>query len=225
MISETIEDASGAAFGEHERVKDPAQIAEALAPLEALFLRRSDIKIPAAGFSRDELNGFLEEKAKSVYAAREQEFGADPKTGVPVMRELERVVMLRVVDEYWMEHIDAMEELRDSVRLRAYGNINPVDEYKRDGFDMFEAMVSGIKEEVVRRIFNVRLRKEESLQRRGVAKGLNAVAQNVGGDTAEKKKPVKKEKTPRPNDPCPCGKLRPNGTGLVMKYKDCCGKR
>jgi preprotein translocase subunit SecA len=130
--------------------------------------------------------------------------------------------MLRVVDEYWMEHIDAMESLRDSVRLRAYGQTNPVDEYKRDGFDMFEAMIGGIKEEVVRRIFTVRIRKDESLQRRGVVRNMNAQAQNVGGDASVKKQPVKRGQKIGPNDPCPCGKLRPNG--LPMKYKNCCGR-
>ena len=94
----------------------------------------------------------------------------------PLMRELERVIMLRVVDEYWMEHIDAMEELRDGVRLRAYGQINPVDEYKREGFDMFEAMINGIKEEVVRRVYIARIKKEQTLERKSVAKNQNAIA-------------------------------------------------
>jgi len=130
--------------------------------------------------------------------------------------------MLRVVDEFWMEHIDAMESLRDSVRLRAYAQTNPVDEYKRDGFDMFEEMIGGIKEEVVRRMFTVRIRQNESLQRRGVARNFNASAQNVGGDASVKRQPVKKTQKIGRNDPCPCGKKRPNG--LPMKYKDCCGR-
>ena len=150
------------------------------------------------------------------------ELGFAPGSDIPIMRELERVIMLRVVDEYWMDHIDAMESLRDSVRLRAYGQINPVDEYKRDGFDMFEAMIGGIKEEVVRRLFTVRLKKDEALKRRGVAKGLSESAQNVGGDIPEKRQPVKKGAKIGRNEPCPCGKLRPNG--LPMKYKDCCGR-
>jgi preprotein translocase subunit SecA len=138
------------------------------------------------------------------------------------MREVERVVMLRVVDEIWMEHIDAMESLRASVRLRAYSQVNPVDEYKREGFNVFEEMVGGIKEEIVRRIYTVRIRTDQALQRRGVASNMNASAQGFGGDGSVKRQPVKKDKKIRPNDPCPCGKLRPNN--LPMKYKNCCGR-
>ena len=159
---------------------------------------------------------------EAAYALREVEFGPAPDSDTPLMREFERVIMLRVVDEYWMEHIDAMESLRDSVRLRAYSQVNPVDEYKREGFDMFETMVGGIKEEIVRRIFTVRIKKNETLQRRGVAKNMNASAQNVGGDDSVKKQPVRRGKKIGPNDPCPCGKLRPND--LPMKYKNCCGR-
>jgi len=121
-----------------------------------------------------------------------------------------------------MDHIDAMESLRDSVRLRAYAQTNPVDEYKREGFDMFEEMIGGIKEEVVRRIFTVRIRKEESLERRGVARNFRASAQNVGGDMSGRKQSGRKEQKIGRNNPCPCGKKRPNG--LPMKYKDCCGR-
>jgi len=222
MISETIEAAVGTGFGEHERITGQDQLSEIVAPFEKVFLRKGEIRLPKQGFSREEIEALLEEKASSVYAAREAEFGAVQGSEVPLMRELERVIMLRVVDEYWMEHIDAMESLRDSVRLRAYAQTNPVDEYKRDGFDMFEAMIGGIKEEVVRRIFVVRIRKEDDLQRRGVARNYNASAQNAGGDSSERKQPVKKGPKIGRNDPCPCGKLRPNG--LPMKYKDCCGR-
>ncbi|MCL2152218.1 MAG: preprotein translocase subunit SecA [Oscillospiraceae bacterium] len=222
MISEVIELAVGAGFAEAESIKDPAQLAEVLKPLAAMFTQKIEIKIPAAGFSKDELVSLLEEKAKAAYAAKERELGIVEGSGAPMMRELERVIMLRVVDEYWMEHIDAMESLRDSVRLRAYAQTNPVDEYKRDGFDMFEEMIGGIKEEVVRRIFIVRIRKDDSLQRRGVARNVNAGAQNVGGDATLKRQPVKKGQKTGRNEPCPCGKKRPNG--LPMKYKDCCGR-
>ena len=222
MITEVVSTAVGAAFGEFDRVTDQTQLTEVLAPLEGLFVRKGEVKLPDSGFSREELEDLLEEKAKAVYSAREKELGSAPGADAPLMRELERVIMLRVVDEYWMEHIEAMEGLRDSVRLRAYSQINPVDEYKREGFDMFEAMVGGMKEEVVRRMFTVRVRKEETLQRRGVAKNINAQAENVGGDASVKQQPVKKGQKIGRNDPCPCGKMRPNG--LPMKYKDCCGR-
>lgn len=139
--------------------------------------------------------------------------------GTPLMRELERVVMLRVVDEYWMDHLEAMDDLRQGIGLRAYGNVKPVDEYKRAGFDMFDEMVNGIQSETVRRLFTVRVRREQKLERKTVAR---SAATNAGGDDSEKKRPVRRVKKPGRNDPCPCGKLRPNG--LPMKYKDCCGK-
>ena len=190
---------------------------ERIAPLTRLFVRPGEIAYHD-GMTVEELNETLAAVAADVYARREEAFGPMPD-GTPLMRELERVVMLRVVDEYWMDHIDAMDNLRRGIGLRGYGNIKPIDAYKKEGFDMFEAMISGIRSEVVRRIYTVRIRKEERVERKSVTK--NAVA-NAGGDASVRKQPVKKVKKPGRNDPCPCGKLRPNG--LPMKYKDCCGK-
>jgi len=224
MISEVISNAVGTVFGEHSRLTDPALLSEALAPLTSLFIRKGEIKLPASGYTRNELEELLEEKAKAVYSAKENDLGFVEGKNTPIMRELERYVMLRVVDEYWMEHIDAMENLRDSVRLRAYSQINPVDEYKREGFEMFEAMVNGMKEEVVRRIFTTNVKKGNTLQHQGVARNMRAQAQNVGGDASVKPQSVRKGQKIGPNDPCPCGKLRPNGNGLPMKYKNCCGR-
>ena len=192
-------------------------LAERVAPLTRLFVRPGEI-VYHDGMTVEELNETLAAIAADVYARREEAFGPMPD-GTPLMRELERVVMLRVVDEYWMDHIDAMDNLRRGIGLRGYGNIKPIDAYKKEGFDMFEAMISGIRSEVVRRIYIVRVRKEERVERKSVTK--NAVA-NAGGDASVRKQPVKKVKKPGRNDPCPCGKLRPNG--LPMKYKDCCGK-
>ena len=222
MISEVIENAVGFGFGGEDFIIEAAKLKETLSPLESLFLKKGEIKLPEEGLAREDLQGLLEEKAMAAYAAKETELGLIPGGDVPLMRELERVIMLRVVDEFWMEHIDAMEELREGVRLRAYGQINPVDEYKREGFSMFETMIDGIKEEVVRRIFVVRVRKEDPLKRRSVAGNITASAQNAGGDGTIKKQPVKKGPKIGRNEPCPCGKLRPNG--LPMKYKDCCGR-
>jgi len=139
--------------------------------------------------------------------------------GLPLMRELERVIMLRVVDEYWMEHIDAMSELRRGIGLRGYGNIKPIDAYKQEGLDMFETMISGMREEVVRRIYLARVQANQSVQRKSVVKNA---ATNVGGDASVKKQPIRRGQKIGRNDPCPCGKKRPNG--LPMKYKDCCGR-
>jgi preprotein translocase subunit SecA len=197
--------------------ENQAHLEELLAPFEKLFLRRGEIRW-TEDLTADKLSELLREKAAAVYADREREFGPAPG-GAPLMREVERVVLLRVVDEYWMDHIDAMHELRRGIGLRGYGNVKPIDAYKQEGFDMFEAMVSGIREEVVRRIFTVRVRREAPIERRSVAKNA---AVHAGGDDSVKKQPVKKAKKPGRNDPCPCGKLRPNG--LPMKYKDCCGR-
>ena len=223
MISETINEAVSAGFTVNERITEESQLKEVISPLELLFLQKGDIKLTDNGYSKEDLIAILTEKAFSVYASREKEFGLTPNSDVPLMRELERVVMLRVVDEYWMQHIDGMEELRDSVRLRAYGQVNPIDEYKREGFDMFETMIDGIKGEIVRRIFTVRIRKEQALQRRGVARNYSAQALNVGGDTSLRRGNGKRERKIGRNDPCPCGKLRPNSK-LQKKYKDCCGR-
>ena len=201
-------------------VENAEHLAETLAPFEKLFLRRSELSMDSFSgrINSEKLSDALYEIAQRVYDEREKEFGLDPN-GVPVMRELERVIMLRVVDEYWMDHIDAMAELKRGIGLRGYGNIKPIDAYKHEGFDMFEAMINGIREETVRRIYTVRVRKEAPIQRRAVAK--NAAA-NVGGEPV-KKKPVRKVAKPGRNDPCPCGKMKPDGSRR-LKYKECCGR-
>ena len=216
FVASTVADGLGS-----EQHPDLAAVNEALAPFGKLFLRPGDIKLTPEelkGLTAQKLTDMALEKALAFYDAKEKELGLMPN-GQPVMRELERVVMLRVVDEYWMEHLDAMTDLRQGIGLRGYGNTKPIDAYKNEGFEMFEAMIRGIREETVRRLFVVRIRKEEKLERKSVSK--NAAA-NVGGDAPQKKQPVKKIKKPGRNDPCPCGKLRPNG--LPMKYKDCCGR-
>ncbi len=194
-----------------EPLDNAQQLAEVLRPFESLFLKRGEIRW-SEDLNAAELKDRLLARAEAVYAAREAEYGP------PIMREVERLVMLRVVDEYWMDHIDAMDELRRGIGLRAYGNDKPVDAYKQEGFTMFEAMISGMREEVVRRIFTVRIRSDKDMERKSVVK--SAVA-NVGGEPV-KKQPVKKQQKIGRNDPCPCGKKRPNG--LPMKYKDCCGR-
>ncbi len=221
MIGEVIQTAVLSGAAEHEKLDDQAVLDELVKPYEQLFLKRSDVPKASDGLTPAELKDYLYDRAIEAYEAKEAELGLLPGTETPLMRELERVIMLRVVDEYWTEHIDAMEELRDGVRLRAYGQINPVDEYKREGYDMFEAMVGGIKEEVVRRVFIARVKKEQTLERKSVARNQNAL-NNVGGDDSVKKQPVRKGVKIGRNDPCPCGKKRPNG--LPMKYKDCCGR-
>ncbi len=197
-------------------LNDEAELNEALKPFELLFLHRGEIV--AGNLTTDSLAEQLMEKASAVYSAKEKELGLAPN-GTPIMRELERVIMLRVVDEYWMDHIDAMSELRRGIGLRAYGNIAPIDSYKQEGFDMFESMIHGMKEEVIRRIFTVRIRKQQDLERKSVSK---ANVNNVGGDASVKRQPVRKAKKIGRNDPCPCGKMKADGSRR-LKYKECCG--
>ena len=127
------------------------------------------------------------------------------------MRELERVVMLRVVDEYWMDNIDAMDDLKQGIGLRAYGQHDPVIAYKEEGYQMFSAMVAAIREETVRRLFLVQLRPTQEVKREKVAKETGAVGSS---DSVVKKQPVRSSKKAGPNDPCPCGSGK--------KYKKCC---
>ena len=200
--------------------EDQAQLDAALAPFEKLFLRHGTVRMEAfrGRVDTDKVSAAVTELGEKVYAEREAAFGIGPND-VPLMRELERVIMLRVVDEYWMDHIDAMTELKRGIGLRGYGNVKPIDAYKQEGFDMFEAMVHGIREETVRRLFTVQIRREAPIERKAVAK--NAAA-NVGGEPV-KKKPVKKAPKPGRNDPCPCGKMKADGSRR-LKYKECCGR-
>ncbi len=197
--------------------ESPEALAETLLPFEKLFLAKGRVQFEK-GMKASALAERLEAIAHEVYEAKEKALGTMPD-GLPVMRELERVIMLRVVDEYWMEHIDAMSELRRGIGLRGYGNIKPIDAYKQEGLDMFETMISGIREEVVRRIYLARVRANESVQRKSVVKNAST---NVGGDASVKRQPIRRAQKIGRNDPCPCGKKRPNG--LPMKYKDCCGR-
>ena len=129
-----------------------------------------------------------------------------------VMRELERVVMLRVVDEYWMDQIDAMDDLKQGIGLRAYGQHDPVVAYKEEGYQMFEAMIAAIREETVRRMFLVRLQPRQEVKREKVAKETGTAA---ASEPQIKKVPVRNASNKvGPNDPCPCGSGK--------KYKKCC---
>ena len=205
FIHTTVSDALGGGGAESQQ-----QLDDALQPFEKLFLRRGTLSISDFGgyVKCDKLAERVEQIARRVYDEREKAFGLMPDGTTPLLRELERVIMLRVVDEYWMDHIDAMDELKRGIGLRGYGSTKPIDAYKQEGFDMFEAMVQGIREETVRRLFTVQVRREQPIERKAVAK--NAAA-NVGGEPA-KKKPVKKVPKPGRNDPCPCGKMKADGS-------------
>ena len=206
MTRTAIADHVAMAFGEVQAL-DAAGCREMLRGLEGLYFPKDTFQFTedeAAEKTQQDFTDLFMEAAEKTYEAKEAEIGT------PLMRELERVIMLRVVDEYWMDHIDAMDDLKQGIRLRAYANTDPVIAYKQESLTMFEEMVSAIQTETVRRMFSVRLKKDEEVKRERVAKGM---VENVGGDgTAPKKQPVKVNKIGR-NDPCPCG------SGL--KWKKC----
>ncbi len=141
---------------------------------------------------------------RETYAKREAEFGEER------MREIERIILLRVVDEFWMDNIDAMDELKQGIRLRAYGQTDPVVAYKREGFAMFDGMINAIREETVSRLYRVRLRTDEEVKRTQVAK----ITGTSGSDKTVKRQPVVKKVKLGANDPCHCGSGK--------KYKQCC---
>ena len=168
-----------------------------------LSSRREQLMTMKAPELTDTLYGI----AEKTYQAKEAQMGEK------LMRELERVVMLRVVDEYWMDNIDAMDDLKQGIGLRAYGQHDPVIAYKEEGYEMFQAMIQAIREETVRRMFLVQLRPQQEVKREKVAKETGAAG--AGGPAQVKKEPVRnKAKKVGPNDPCPCGSGR--------KYKKCC---
>ncbi len=156
-------------------------------------------------FERPDLQRFVLEILSAAHAAREEELGID------TMREIERVVMLRIVDEKWMDHLDAMDQLREGVGLRAYGQKDPLIEYKFESFDMFHNMVAEIQEETVRHLFRVKVAQREQLKRREIQEN------QPGADSASPKQPLRKEKKVGRNDPCPCGSGK--------KYKKCCAQK
>ena len=185
---------------------DMGQCKELLRGLEGVYFTKYTVKIDESQLPTLTEDDFIEmftKAAADFYEKKEQEITP------PVMRELERVVLLRVVDEYWMDHIDAMQDLRQGIRLRAYAQTNPVDAYKKESLEMFEEMIDAMKEETVRRLYSVRLRQNEEVKRERVASGMT---ENVGGDGTVKKRPTKVVKVGR-NDLCPCG------SGL--KWKKC----
>ena len=153
-----------------------------------------------------ELKHLLKEQAVKLYEEKETEF-PDPEQ----FRELERVVLLKVIDRKWMDHIDDMDQLRQGIGLQAYGQRDPLVEYKTRGFDMFDHMISGIQEDTVRLLYHVRI--EEKVEREQVAK-----VTGTNKDDSVASAPKKRDKAKvYPNDPCPCGSGK--------KYKQCCGRK
>ncbi len=207
MVDDTIARAVHAAVGENHLIT-PEMVEQARRPFIGMFLRPEDCTFTPEecdDLTAEQLTNVLTDQAHKVYEAKEQAIGA------PIMRELERVVLLKNVDTKWMDHIDAMTELRNGIGLRAYGQHDPVVEYKREGFDMFDAMIDAIREDTVRMIFLAQVRTREEPKREQVAKETSAAGATDGSVKAEPKRVGKKV---GPNDPCPCGSGK--------KYKKCC---
>ncbi len=153
-----------------------------------------------------ELKHSLKEQAVKLYEEKEAEF-PEPEA----VRELERVILLKVIDRKWMDHIDDMDQLRQGIGLQAYGQRDPLVEYKMSGFDMFDAMIASIQEDTVRLLFHVRV--EQKVEREEVAKVTGTNKDESAGNAPKKRENAKIY----PNDPCPCGSGK--------KYKQCCGKK
>ena len=197
------------AFSDNGGVADESGLNRLAATMEGIYFARGTLSARAnqlVGQKADAVADTIYEIAQHTYEAKEAAYTPN------VMRELERVVMLRVVDEYWMDNIDAMDDLKQGIGLRAFAQHDPVVAYKEEGFQMFEAMVQAIREETIRRMFLVQLRTNQEVKREKVAKETGTAAATK---TAVKKQPVRNAaKKVGPNDPCPCGSGK--------KYKKCC---
>ena len=202
VVAGHIADVSAEQGGIH----DQAQLQSLLSHFEGIYFAKGTVALTDEELKTADLEEILYNEAVKTYEAREAAYTEN------IMREIERVVTLRVVDEYWMDLIDAMDDLKQGIYLRSYGQHDPVVEYKQQGYEMFEAAVNAIREETVRKMFLFRLAPRQEVKRQKVAKEVQAVG---SGDSIVKKQPVRKaDKKVGPNDPCPCGSGK--------KYKKCC---
>ena len=209
MLRTFVDSTVGEVLSENGGVADENGLKTLAAKMEGIYFAKGTLSARAnqlEGQKTEAVADTVYEICCNTYAAKENTYGEK------VMRELERVVMLRVVDEYWMDNIDAMEDLKQGISLRAYGQHDPVIAYKEEGFQMFEAMITAIREETVRRMFLVQLRTNQEVKREKVAKETGTAAATK---SEVKKQPVRNAaKKVGPNDPCPCGSGK--------KYKKCC---
>ena len=210
MLHNMVENAIQGHIGEQKHMS-AEDFREATAVFHTMFLHPGELALTdeeLQQYTAEQLVELVEGKAKEVYAARENEFGEQ------LMRELERVLMLRVVDEYWMDQIDSMDDLKQGIGLRAYAQTDPVVAYKKEGYEMFEQMIAAIQEETLRRLFLVRLRQNQEVRRERVAK---VTGESGASDGTVQKQPQRKVIKIGRNDPCPCG------SGL--KWKKCTCKQ
>ena len=209
MLGDVVSGAVADAFADNGGVADEDGLRRLAAVMEGIYFAKGTLSGRSGqllGKQAEEVSGVVQEIAQRTYEAKENAYTP------AIMRELERVIMLRVVDEYWMDNIDAMDDLKQGIGLRAYGQHDPVVAYKEEGFQMFEAMIRAIKEETIRRMFLVQLRTNQEVKREKVAKETGAAG---AAEATVKKQPVRNAgKKVGPNDPCPCGSGK--------KYKKCC---
>ena len=209
MLRTLVESNVGTALSENGGIASPEGLARLAGTMEGIYFAKGTLSArenQLTGMNVESLSDTIFEIAAKTYEAKEAFYGE------ATMRELERVVMLRVVDEYWMDNIDAMDDLKQGIYLRSYGQHDPVVAYKEEGFAMFEAMIQAIREETIRRMFLVQLRTNQEVKREKVARETGTAA---ASKTQVKKQPVRNAaKKVGPNDPCPCGSGK--------KYKKCC---
>ena len=209
MLSDVVSGTVTDALADNGGIANEDGLHRLAAAMEGIYFAKGTLSSRSnqlLGKDAAEVSGVVLEIARHTYEAKEAAYTP------AIMRELERVVMLRVVDEYWMDNIDAMDDLKQGIGLRAYGQHDPVVAYKEEGFQMFEAMIRAIKEETIRRMFLVQLRTNQEVKREKVAKETGAAG---AAAATVKKQPVRNAgKKVGPNDPCPCGSGK--------KYKKCC---
>ncbi|MBE6946290.1 MAG: preprotein translocase subunit SecA [Ruminococcaceae bacterium] len=209
MLHHLVETTVQTQMADSGAIRTQEDLAALLLPLENVYFPKGLFTLTDEELSKataESLTEGIYDLALKVYEAKEQALGEK------LMRELERVVMLRVVDEYWMDQIDAMDDLKQGIVLRAYAQTDPVVAYKKEGYEMFDAMVQAIRDETVRRVFLTQVRANQELKRKQVAK--ESTARGGTSDGTVKPQPIRKAKKVGPNDPCPCGSGK--------KYKKCC---
>ncbi len=204
MLRGVVESGVSDALSESGGIVDETSFAAVQSAFEGLYISKGTLSFNS-GISAEELTDTVYDLAVQTYNNKEAAFTPS------VMREVERVIMLRVVDEYWMDNIDAMDDLKQGIGLRAYGQHDPVIAYKEEGYEMFQAMITAIREETIRRLFLVQLKPTQEIKRQKVAKETSASGTS---DQTVKRQPVRAANKVGPNDPCPCGSGK--------KYKKCC---
>ncbi len=204
MLRNLVETTVTTALSDCGGVVDESSLHTVLAHFDGIFFPKGSFEVPENATAQS-LTDAIYQQAVHTYEKKEELYTP------AVLRELERVVMLRVVDEYWMDNIDAMDDLKQGIGLRAYGQHDPVIAYKEEGYEMFQAMIQAIQDETVRRMFLIQLRPQQEVKRERVAKETGTTAATK---TEVKQTPIHKDKKVGPNDPCPCGSGK--------KYKKCC---